>query len=292
MGKKPLLKADIFAAMPALQCGCYALDLSEPRIMGVLNVTPDSFSDGGKFTRLGAAIDQALRMQDEGADLIDIGGESTRPGAAAVSLDEERRRILPLLEALTDSLQIPVSVDTSKPDLMIDAIAAGAGMINDVNALRGEGALEALAGAPDVACVIMHMQGEPRTMQKKPHYDDVVAEVADFLQQRKEQAVLAGIRAGQIVVDPGIGFGKSLAHNLQLLKASASLVREFGAVLVGVSRKSMFSHLLGERGPAERIAASVQTAMLCAQAGAAILRVHDVKQTQEALQLLQAIQSA
>ncbi|MGJ8669173.1 MAG: dihydropteroate synthase [Oceanococcus sp.] len=260
--------------------------------MGVLNVTPDSFSDGGQYDQLGQALAQAVRMQAEGADIIDIGGESTRPGAAAVDLEEERRRIVPLLRKLREHVDLPISVDTSKPELMSEAIAHGAGMINDVNALRASGALSVLAQNPHVACVLMHMRGEPRTMQENPQYEDVFVEVCDFLQSRKEASVTAGLRAGQVVVDPGIGFGKSLAHNLKLLRETPALVQQFGLVLIGVSRKSMFAQLLGDRPPNQRIQASVQTAMLAAQAGAAILRVHDVKQTCEALRLLQAIETA
>lgn len=280
-------------AVPSgLQCGSRRLSLDQPRLMGVLNVTPDSFSDGGEFLDPKRALDHALRLQEAGADLIDIGGESTRPGAAAVSLEQERQRVLPLLEALQPRLSVPLSLDTSKPALMREAIALGVGMINDVNALRAEGALETLAAAPDVAVVLMHMQGQPRSMQQAPDYQDVVSEVAEFLLERKQAAVVAGVRPGQIVLDPGIGFGKRLNHNLKLLRATAEFTRRLGPLLIGVSRKSMFAQLLGERPPQQRIAASVQTAMLCAQAGAAILRVHDVKQTREALQLLQAITSA
>lgn len=272
-----------------LSCGAHQLSLDRPLIMGVLNVTPDSFSDGGDWLEPAAAVAHAQRMRDQGADIIDVGGESTRPGAAAVSLDEERRRVVPVIEALVANLDIPVSIDTSKPELMADAIAAGAGMVNDINALRAEGALTLLAQHPQVAAVLMHMQGEPRTMQDAPDYGDVVQDVADFLDQRRQACVQAGIDGGRIVVDPGIGFGKALEHNLDLLRATKDLVAHFGPVLIGVSRKSMFSHLLGERPPLQRVAASVQTAMLAAQAGAAILRVHDVEQTREALILLRAL---
>ena len=260
--------------------------------MGVLNVTPDSFSDGGDWLEPRVALAHARRMREQGADIIDVGGESTRPGAAAVSLDEERRRVVPIIEALAGELDVPISIDTSKPQLMADAIAAGAGMVNDVNALRAPGGLELLAGHPDVAVVLMHMQGAPRTMQRNPQYQDVVAEVGDFLQQRRQACIDAGIDPERIVVDPGIGFGKALEHNLALLRATSELVRQFGPVLIGVSRKSMFSQLLGERPPLQRVAASVQTAMLAAQAGAAIVRVHDVEQTREAISLLRAITHA
>lgn len=260
--------------------------------MGVLNVTPDSFSDGGDWLEPGVALAHAQRMREQGADIIDVGGESTRPGAAEVSLDEERRRVVPIIEALASQLDVPISIDTSKPELMADAIAAGAGMVNDINALRAPGGLELLARHAHVAVVLMHMQGAPRTMQHNPQYQDVVAEVADFLAQRRQACIDAGIDPARIVVDPGIGFGKALEHNLALLRATTELVERFGPVLIGVSRKSMFSQLLSERPPLQRVAASVQTAMLAAQAGATILRVHDVEETREAMRVLRAITHA
>lgn len=272
-----------------LQCGAHHLSFERPLIMGVLNVTPDSFSDAGAWLEPAAALEHARRMRDEGADIIDVGGESTRPGARAVSLDEERRRVVPVIEALALHLDIPVSIDTSKPELMAEAIAAGAGMVNDVNALRADGAVALLAAHPEIAVVLMHMQGAPRTMQHNPHYHDVVEEVADFLEQRRQACEHAGIDSQRIVLDPGIGFGKALEHNLALLNATGALTQRLGPLLVGVSRKSMFSQLLGERPPLQRVAASVQTAMLAAQAGAAILRVHDVQQTREALTVLRAV---
>ncbi|WP_083559108.1 dihydropteroate synthase [Oceanococcus atlanticus] len=279
-------------ATDCLPCGAHQLSLERPLIMGVLNVTPDSFSDGGDWLQPAAAVAHAQRMRDEGADIIDVGGESTRPGAATVSLEQERRRVVPVIEALAAQLDIPISIDTSKPQLMADAVAAGAGMVNDVNALRAEGAVELMAAHPEVSIVLMHMQGAPRSMQQAPCYDDVVSEVADFLEQRRQICTQAGIAARRLVVDPGIGFGKTLEHNLTLLRATGQLVERFGPVLLGVSRKSMFAQLLGDRPPRQRVEASVQTAMLAAQAGAAILRVHDVKQTREALSLLRAISHA
>ena len=275
-----------------LQCGRFELSFQRPLIMGVLNLTPDSFSDGGQYDSPAAALTRARQMQDEGADLIDVGGESTRPGAAAVSLAQERLRVLPIVEKLSKELSIPLSVDTSKPELMREVIQAGAGMINDVNGLQADGAAEVLAQNPQVACVLMHMRGQPRSMQSNPQYQNVVLEVSAYLQQRRCSVVEAGVLAQQCVLDPGIGFGKTLAHNLALLKNIPQLVEDLGPLLIGVSRKSMFAHLLGERPPQQRIAASVQAALLAAQAGAAILRVHDVRQTREALQLLNAIQTA
>ena len=273
----------------ALRCGRYALDGGRTHLMGVLNITPDSFSDGGLWLNPERAVEAALAMQQAGAAIIDVGGESTRPGATAVSAQQELDRVMPVIEALVAQLEIPVSVDTSKPQVMQAAVAAGVGMINDVRALREEGALACVAQAPDVAVVLMHMQGEPRSMQKAPHYDNVVGEVGAFLAARIQAAVEAGVERSRIVVDPGIGFGKRLSDNLALLAAMPELVADFGAVLIGVSRKSMFAQLLGDRPPQQRVAASVQVGMLAAQAGVSLLRVHDVRETAEALRLLQAI---
>ena len=273
-----------------LRCGRYRLPLDGPRLMGVINLTPDSFSDGGRHATPEAALARARVLCEQGAALIDIGGESTRPGAQPVDLDEERRRVLPVLECLVDALDVPVSVDTSKPALMRDAIAAGAGMINDVNAFRAEGAWDTVAAAGTVALVVMHRQGEPATMQRDPRYRDVTAEVECFLRERRRSALAAGIAPERLVFDPGFGFGKSLAHNLTLLRDLPRLADELSPLLVGLSRKSMFAHLLGERPPEARIAASVQAAMLAVQGGAAILRVHDVAETREALTLLAAVQ--
>lgn len=276
----------------ALRCGRYALDGGRTHLMGVLNITPDSFSDGGLWLDPERAVEAALAMQQAGAAIIDVGGESTRPGAMAVSVQQELDRVMPVIEALVAQLDIPVSVDTSKPQVMQAAVAAGVGMINDVRALREQGALACVAQASGVAVVLMHMQGEPRSMQQAPHYDDVVQEVGDFLAARVQAAVAAGIDRDRILIDPGIGFGKRLPDNLALLAAMPELVARFGAVLVGVSRKSMFAQLLGDRPPRERVAASVQVGMLAAQAGVSLLRVHDVRETAEALQLLQAIAAA
>lgn len=276
-----------------LQCGRYSLDLARPRIMGILNVTPDSFSDGGQFVDVAHAVEHALRMQEQGAAIIDVGGESTRPGAPAVSLEQEIDRVMPIIEALVPHLDVPLSVDTSKPELMRLAVQAGAGMINDVNAFRAEGAEAVVAGLPDdIALVLMHMQGQPRTMQQAPYYDNVLDEVGAFLQQRCERLQGLGIRGDRIVVDPGIGFGKTLGHNLSLLKGLPQMLERFQRVLLGVSRKSMFAQLLGLAEPEQRVAASVQTALLAAQAGVGLLRVHDVQATNEALCLLDAIQQA
>jgi dihydropteroate synthase len=251
--------------------------------MGVVNVTPDSFSDGGRFFDPAAAIAHARRLAQDGADLIDIGGESTRPGAAPVSEQQELERVKPVLEALHD-LNIPISVDTRRPRVMQEALKAGASMINDVEALAAPGALEAVAGSPCAVC-LMHKKGEPATMQREPHYDDVVGEVKDFLNQRIEAAKAAGIAAERMVVDPGFGFGKSVEHNLTLLK-NLSKLSEL-PILVGLSRKSTLGKLTG-RPVEERLAGSLAIALLALQRGATILRVHDVKETRDVIAVWEA----
>jgi dihydropteroate synthase len=271
-----------------LQCGKYRLDLDRPLIMGVVNVTPDSFSDGGHYLSLDAAVAHALRLIDEGADLLDIGGESTRPGAAPVSLEEERRRVLPVLEALLTS-NIPLSVDTQKPQLMREAAVAGAAMINDVNGFEAADALQAVSGS-DCAVCIMHKQGQPQTMQQAPQYRDVVAEVDAYLRARIAVAESAGIARSRLVIDPGFGFGKTLEHNLALLRELDRVAAAGVPVLAGLSRKSMIGALTG-REVGERVFGSVAAALIAAQRGAAILRVHDVAATRDALAVWKAVES-
>jgi len=271
-----------------LCCGKFTLSLARPLIMGVVNLTPDSFSDAGKFATPHAAVAHARRLCDEGADIIDIGGESTRPGSSGVTLEEERRRVLPVLEQLAAG-PVPVSVDTQKPELMREAIAAGASMINDINALLAPGAIAAVA-ASEAALCLMHKQGTPASMQVDPHYDDVVAEVLAFLSQRVEAVRAAGVAAGRIVVDPGFGFGKTLEHNLELLRHLERFAAAGAAVLAGVSRKSMLGRLTG-RAVEERVYASVAAALIAAQKGARILRVHDVAATRDALAVWNAVKS-
>jgi dihydropteroate synthase len=254
--------------------------------MGVLNVTPDSFSDGGRYFDRARAIARAQAMIEEGADLIDIGGESTRPAAAPVAEDEELRRVLPVLEAL-DSVSVPISVDTRRPRVMREALAAGASMVNDIEALGAPGALEAVAPSGCAVC-LMHMQGRPATMQQAPHYADVVGEVKDFLRRRLDACEQAGIARGRIVIDPGFGFGKTLAHNVALLQRLGELVALGVPVLAGLSRKSMLGAILG-RPAADRGAASLAAALLAAERGAKILRVHDIRETRDALALWQAL---
>jgi dihydropteroate synthase len=273
-----------------LRCGSRTLDLSTPIVMGVLNVTPDSFSDGGRYTLCDAAVAHALRMIDAGAALIDIGGESTRPGAQAVNADEEIHRVVPVIEALAARADVLISIDTSKPAVMTAAVRSGATLINDVRALREHGALEAAAASGAAVC-LMHMQGEPRTMQVDPRYDDVVVEVRDFLRERAACCMAAGIAKDRLVLDPGIGFGKRLEHNLALLAALPALVALGWPVLVGVSRKSMFGALLG-RAVDERVAGGVALATAAVLSGASIVRTHDVAPTVDALKVAVALKEA
>ena len=269
-----------------LRCGRFVLTLDRPRIMGVVNITPDSFADGGAFLDPQCAIDHGRRLVEEGADLLDLGAESTRPGAAPVSAAEELDRLLPVLTALT-TLDVPVSVDTMKPAVMSAAIQAGAAMINDVNAFRLAGAIDAVANTTTAVCV-MHMQGEPRTMQADPVYADVVGEVGAFLRERVTALSSAGIANDRIAIDPGFGFGKNLEHNLALLR-ELSKFRDAGvAVLVGLSRKSMLGKITG-RAAHERLPASVAAALIAVQRGADIVRVHDVAATRDALAVLAAV---
>lgn len=272
--------------MSYLQCGKYQLSLDRPLIMGVVNVTPDSFSDGDLFASAAQAAAHARKLIEEGAAIVDIGGESTRPGAAPVALEEERRRVLPVIEALA-GCGVPVSVDTRKPGLMREAIAAGASMVNDTGALGAPGAVEVVAGS-DAAVCLMHMQGDPRTMQVNPVYQDVVSEVRDYLAGRVAAVEAAGVARDRIVVDPGFGFGKNLEHNLALLRALAGFRTLGTAVMAGLSRKTMLGRITG-RDPGERVFASIAAALLAVKNGAHILRVHDVAATRDALAVWQAV---
>jgi dihydropteroate synthase len=272
-----------------LQCGKYVLDLQRPLVMGIVNITPDSFSDGGKFLSRDRAIAHARELIAAGADIIDIGGESTRPGADAVSLADELERVLPVLEALVED-GVPISVDTQKPEVMVAAIRAGASMINDVNALQAEGAVEALVqpGAHSkIAICLMHKQGSPLTMQVLPRYEDVVDEVHDFLLARASACEAAGIARERIVIDPGFGFGKTVEHNFALLRGIPRLVQAGYPVLAGFSRKASLGAITG-RPVEQRLAASLAVALLAAQAGARIIRVHDVAETVDVLKVLTA----
>ena len=264
------------------------VDLTHPPlVMGILNVTPDSFSDGGRFDRLDDALRHAERLIGEGADILDIGGESTRPGALPVAEDLELTRVLGVIEALSARFDIPISIDTSKPGVMRAAVDAGAAMVNDVNALRAPGALQTAAGLGVPVC-LMHMRGEPRSMQSRIHYDDVVVEVRNFLLERAAACIDAGIPRKAIILDPGFGFAKTLEHNLLLLKHLRVLVDTGYPVLAGISRKSMIGMLTG-REVDDRLAGSLAAAVLALEAGTAIVRVHDVAQTVDAVKVWQAV---
>ena len=280
----------MFDATPQLDCAGRILTLDRPRVMGIVNVTPDSFSDGGEHATTEAAIAHGLRLAEEGADLLDVGGESTRPGAQEVALEEELRRVIPVIERLAKETSLPVSVDTSKPEVMRAAVDAGAGMINDVYALRREGALDAAASL-GVPVVLMHMLGEPRSMQDDPRYDDVVADVHRFLAERIFAAEMAGIDKKRIVVDPGFGFGKTREHNLALL-AQLQRIAELGVpVLAGLSRKKTIGDLTGRDDSHARVHGSVAAHLIAAQRGAKLLRVHDVAATVDAMKVLAAVEA-
>ncbi|MEO7198672.1 MAG: dihydropteroate synthase [Dokdonella sp.] len=264
-----------------LDCNGRPLLLDRARICAILNLTPDSFADHAPHADLASAVAEGLRLVEEGADMLDVGAESTRPGAAPVPADVQIARVVPVIEALMAQTSVPISIDTSAPEVMRAAVAAGAGLINDVRALRREGALEA-AAALGVPVCLMHMQGEPDTMQNDPRYDDVVAEVHRFLAERLFACQLAGIDKHRILVDPGFGFGKTLEHNLQLL-AGLERIAELAPVLVGLSRKSMIGALTGRDQPEQRVVGSAAAALLAVQRGASIVRVHDVAATRDAL---------
>ncbi len=277
----------MFDLTPQLDCAGRPLRLDRPRVMGIVNVTPDSFSDGGHHADVEAAVAHGLKLAGEGADLLDVGGESTRPGADEVSLEEELRRVIPVIERLARETSLPISVDTSRPEVMRAAVAAGAGMINDVRALRREGALDA-AAALGVPLVLMHMQGEPRGMQAAPAYDDVVGEVHRFLAERIFACEMAGIPKSRLVLDPGYGFGKTTDHNFLLLRQQSRLLDLGLPLLAGLSRKRSLGEVTG-REVGERVHASVAAAVLAAEYGARILRVHDVAATLDALKVWAAV---
>lgn len=256
-------------------------------VMGILNVTPDSFSDGGRFNRLDKALQHALQMQQQGAEIIDIGGESTRPGAVPVALDEELNRVIPVIEKIRQHSDVAISIDTSKPGLMQAALDAGASMVNDVNALQAAGAIEVCASRQVPVC-LMHKQGVPQSMQDDPVYANVVAEIRQYLETRAEVCVAAGIKQENIIVDPGFGFGKTLENNLSLLKEIGQFCVMEYPVLVGVSRKSMFGQLL-DKDINERLVASVAAVVIAYQKGARFFRVHDVAETCDALKLCEAV---
>jgi dihydropteroate synthase len=277
--------------MSQFVCNRFTLALTRPLLMGIVNVTPDSFSDGGQFSSSQQAIDHAVKLVEQGADILDIGGESTRPSAQPVSVQQELDRVMPVLEAAI-KLNVPVSIDTRRPQVMREAIAAGVDILNDVNGFRDEDAFQ-IAGQSTCGLCIMHMQGEPRTMQQQPQYQDVVAEVLDFLIQQRDRFIERGVVRQRILIDPGFGFGKTLEHNLALLKAIGRFAQAQPA-LVGVSRKTMIARLLATSGqeppaPAHRLTGSVAAALWAAEQGAQVLRVHDVLETAQALKVWQAL---
>lgn len=272
-----------------LQAGRFRLDLGRPQVMGIVNVTPDSFSDGGTHASPDLAVDFAWRLVEDGAQILDIGGESTRPGAEPVSPAQELDRVMPVLERLKDC-PVPISIDTYKPEVMRTALAAGASMVNDVKALTGQDAMEAVA-ASDAAVCLMHMQGEPRTMQDHPDYADVVKEVKEFLASRLAAAGAAGIMQERLVADPGFGFGKTFVHNLELLRHLEAFSELGVPVLVGISRKGMLGKITG-REPGERVHGSVAAALLAVLKGASIVRVHDVRAMRDALEVYNAVAGA
>lgn len=269
------------------QFGNRSIDLAQPRVMGVLNVTPDSFSDGGRYNTLELALTQARRMADAGAAFVDVGGESTRPGARPVSTAEELDRVCPVVEAIAKQIDVIISVDTSTPDVIRETAKLGAGLINDVRALRREGALEAAAESGLPVC-LMHMQGQPENMQNAPDYGDPVSDVLAFLEARAQAATQAGIGRERLLLDPGFGFGKTLAHNLALLRDLKPFLDTDLPLLIGLSRKSMLGQITG-RETSERLAASIAAATLAAHQGAHILRVHDVAETVDALKIVSAL---
>ncbi|HWT29005.1 MAG TPA: dihydropteroate synthase [Methylophilaceae bacterium] len=272
---------------PRFHCGRYALDLSRPHIMGIVNVTPDSFSDGGKFVAVDNAVAHAMQLVEDGADILDIGGESTRPGAVPVSLEDELRRVIPVIEALAKVTRVPLSIDTYKPQVMQAALDAGASLINDIRALQEPGALE-IAASTDAGICLMHMQGLPATMQVDPRYDDVVAEVRAFLAERMAAAEAAGIASERILLDPGFGFGKRTEHNIALLQALPQLLDLGRPLLVGLSRKSVLGQLTGG-DVSVRLHSSIAASVLSVMKGARIVRVHDVKATADALKVVAAV---
>lgn len=272
--------------MQVLECGRFSLLLNRPKVMAVVNVTPDSFSGDGVGLNLDAALRRADEAMREGADILDLGGESSRPGAESVGLQEELDRVLPLVERLA-GCPVPISLDTVKPGVMRAAIDAGASLVNDINAFREPGAIEVIAGSSVGVC-IMHMRGEPRTMQEAPHYEDVVAEVQGFLDERIKALMSVGLEAARIMIDPGFGFGKTLEHNLALFRALGKFVGSGHPVLAGLSRKSMLGAITGRPAP-ERVSASVAAALLAVQRGVQIVRVHDVAATRDAIAVWEAI---
>ena len=274
-----------------MECAGKILDVNKVRVMGVLNITTDSFSDGGQYIQPQHAVERAMQMVDEGVAIIDIGGESTRPGAEAVPVEDELSRVIPVIKALAGAkIPVPISIDTSKPEVMMAAVKAGAGMINDVRALQEPGALDVVKQTGVPVC-LMHMKGDPRTMQSDPQYEDVVRDIKGFLEQRVQACIDAGISRNKLILDPGFGFGKTLEQNLVLLKHLDEFLSLKLPVLVGISRKSMIGNLLGA-DVGERKQGSVAAAVIAVWQGAKIIRAHDVRETVDALKICEAVQAA
>ncbi|AMC35487.1 dihydropteroate synthase [Janthinobacterium sp. B9-8] len=274
--------------MQKLQCGRFMLDLQRPLLMGIVNITPDSFSDGGHYCQINAALAHAEKLLADGADILDIGGESTRPGAAFVPADEETSRVIPVIKAL-QSFNVPISIDTRKAVVMRAALDAGVDLVNDISALEDKGALELVAQSNAAIC-LMHMQGDPHNMQATPNYLDVVVQVSAYLAARRDAALAAGISHHRLLLDPGFGFGKTLEHNIALFKALPDLLGQLATpLLIGVSRKSMLGQITGQ-AVADRMPASIAAALMAAQAGSAVIRVHDVRETVDALKIWHALQ--
>lgn len=275
------------ATQPIFVCGKYQLNLNRTHVMGIVNVTPDSFSDGGKFSSTELAVAHALELIEEGADILDIGGESTRPGAMPVSLDEELSRVIPVIEALSRVATVPISIDTYKPEVMRAAIAVGADIVNDVCALQEDGALDAVAESNAGVC-LMHMQGTPQTMQLNPEYADVVAEVKHFLMRRVDAVIARGVSHERVLLDPGFGFGKTTAHNIALIRHLDAIADIGLPLLVGLSRKSVLGKIAGG-DEAQRLHSGLAASVISAMKGAKIVRVHDVKATVDALKVVAAV---
>jgi dihydropteroate synthase len=284
-----VINSDVKTPFPLFQCGKYQLHLNRPHVMGIVNVTPDSFSDGGRYASTQLAVQHALALVAEGADILDIGGESTRPNAVPVSLDEELSRVIPVIVELTKQVNIPLSIDTYKPAVMREAIAAGADLVNDVKALQEEGALEAVANTSVGVC-LMHMQGNPQTMQIDPNYEDVLREVYDFLQERRDIALASGIAKERILLDPGFGFGKQTIHNITLIQQLDALLALGQPLLVGLSRKAVLGKIVGG-DEQQRLYAGIAASVISAMKGASIVRVHDVKATVDALKVVAVVRS-
>ena len=277
--------------MAVIDCAGKRLDLSTPRVMGILNVTPDSFSDGGDFVAEDSALVRARQMVEEGADIIDVGGESTRPGAQPVSEQQELDRVIPVIQAIASELPVPVSIDTSKPVVMSEAVSAGAGLINDVMALQAPGALQVASGLEVPVC-LMHLRGQPRTMQQNPHYKDMPGDIMEFLSGRVQSCEEAGIHSDRLLLDPGFGFGKNLQHNLLLLKNLGKLAAMGLPLLVGISRKSMLGMILDNAPADARLYGGLAAAVMAIERGASILRVHDVRPTVDVVRVVQAVLDA